>query len=51
MNVLIWVAVVVIVLLMLLVGGRAERFNLRLFMRPFQPKYRRGGKRSQPSRE
>jgi hypothetical protein len=34
MYVLIWIAFVVIVLLMLLVGGRAERFNLRFFMRP-----------------
>ena len=41
MDVFIWIGFGIVVLLILLVGGRAERFNLRLLSRPWQPKYRR----------
>jgi hypothetical protein len=44
MDVLIWIAFGIVVVLMLLIGGRAERFNLRLLTRPWQPKYRRDRK-------
>ena len=40
MGVIILVAVVITALLVLLIGGRAELFNQRRLMRPWQPKYR-----------
>jgi hypothetical protein len=40
-NVLIWIAFAVVVVAVLLIGGRAERFNLSRLTRPWQPKYRR----------
>jgi hypothetical protein len=40
MDVLIFVGVGVVIALMLLIGGRAERFNMRGLMRPWQPGYR-----------
>jgi hypothetical protein len=39
-DILVWVVFVAVVVTMLLIGGKALRFNLRLRMRPFQPKYR-----------
>jgi hypothetical protein len=39
MDVLIFVALGIVILLMLLIGGRAERFNLRGLTRPWQPRY------------
>jgi hypothetical protein len=39
MDVLIFVVVGVVILLMLWIGGRAERFNLRGLTRPWQPRY------------
>jgi hypothetical protein len=44
MDVLIFVALGIIVLLVLVVGGRAERFNLRGLTRTWQPRYREDGK-------
>ena len=44
MDVLIFIAVGAAILLILLVGGRAERFNLRGLMRPSQPTYRENSK-------
>ena len=46
MDVFIWIAIGVVVVSMLLIGGRAERFNLRRLMRPWQPKYRDDDERS-----
>jgi hypothetical protein len=40
MTVAIFIAVGVVVVLMLLIGGWAERFNMRLLTRPWQPRYR-----------
>jgi hypothetical protein len=40
MDVLIFIAVGVVIVVMLVIGGRAERFTLRGLMRPWQPRYR-----------
>jgi hypothetical protein len=43
-DVLIFIGVGMVIVLMLLIGGRAERFNMRRLMRPWQPGYRDGSK-------
>jgi len=48
MDVLLFVAFGVVVSVILMIGGRAERFNLRGLTRPLQPRYREG--KSQRSR-
>jgi hypothetical protein len=48
MDVVIFVGFAVVVLLVLLIGGRAERFNLRGLTRPWQPRYRDDAKTRRP---
>jgi hypothetical protein len=43
----IWVALVVLVLVILLIGGRAMKTNEREMSRPFQPTYRDDGELKQ----
>jgi hypothetical protein len=43
----IWVALVVLVLVILLIGGRAMKTNEREMSRPFQPTYRDDGEPKQ----
>ncbi len=51
MAVAIFVGFAIVILLLLVIGGRAERFNLRGLTRPWQPRYRDDAQRDRSDDE